>query len=60
MKILKNIFKRKGLTLLKEQKKMNKIKTKGQILFIEKMKRKMIKNKDEKRGLIQIRENKKE
>ena len=39
---------------------MNKIKTKGQILFIEKMKRKMIKNKDEKRGLIQIRENKKE
>ena len=58
--MIKNIIKRKGLTLLKEQKKMNKFKTKGQILFIEKMKRKMIKNKSEKRGLIQIRENKKE
>ena len=33
--MIKNIIKRKGLTLLKEQKKMNKFKTKGQILFIE-------------------------
>ena len=39
---------------------MNIIKRKGQIMFKERMFMKKIKNKSEKRGLIQIRENKKE
>jgi hypothetical protein len=51
---------RKDLTLLKEQKKMNKFKTKDQILFKEKMQIPKIKSQCMKIGLTQTRENKKE
>ena len=59
-KMIKNIIKRKGLTLLKEQKKTNKLKRKGLILFKEKMQMKNLMNILKIKDQIQIIENKKE